>query len=286
MFLPCIASIVSLYYYLQIPLPEQQMIVNNMFGIQPPLFAYNNYLVGIVFLFFIALGIYRMKKLENEAKQVFSNIYHLKLDFLKKLFYLMLALGLVALPAASFIGNEFTDLILLPICSNIYCFYIFYQSYNNDVLFNKTNYLQYAQAIEPLNIFRNEKYQNSRLSLEEVDTIYKKILYHFEAEKPWLEPEIKLTNLGETLRISPHKLSEVINRKAGTNFNDFVNNYRLEEAKKYLSLGFENNLKIDSLCFDCGFNNKSTFYRLFKEKTGVTPAEYKKTATKMKVVLN
>lgn len=50
-------------------------------------------------------------------------------------------------------------------------------------------------------------------------------------ERPWLEPELTLTELAQRLRTYPAQLSKVINVGGGQNFNDFVNGYRVAEAQ-------------------------------------------------------
>ena len=76
--------------------------------------------------------------------------------------------------------------------------------------------------------------------------------------------------------IPPHNLSEVINSRLKKNFYDLVNGYRIEQVKKDLSDPAKSHLKILSLAFDAGFNSKATFNTLFKESTGQTPSDYRK----------
>ena len=59
------------------------------------------------------------------------------------------------------------------------------------------------------------------------------------------------------------------------NFFDFVNQYRVEEAKKELTKGLDNRTLI-ALAFDVGFNNKASFNNYFKKYTGMTPTHYLK----------
>jgi len=59
-----------------------------------------------------------------------------------------------------------------------------------------------------------------------------------------------------------------------TNFNDFVNGFRISCAKKMLSE--QNNTKLNEVAIQAGFNSYSTFFRVFKEQTGVSPSEFTK----------
>ena len=67
-----------------------------------------------------------------------------------------------------------------------------------------------------------------------------------------------------------------MNTYAGSNFSDYINSYRVEEAKKLLADTTFDNYTIVAVGLECGFNSKSTFYNAFKKFTGVTPTVYKK----------
>jgi len=98
---------------------------------------------------------------------------------------------------------------------------------------------------------------------------------YMEKNKPYLDNELKLLTLAKELDIAPHHLSQVINEHLNLNFFDFVNQYRVEEAKKELTKGLDNRTLI-ALAFDVGFNNKASFNNYFKKYTGMTPTHYLK----------
>ena len=60
------------------------------------------------------------------------------------------------------------------------------------------------------------------------------------------------------------------------NFNDFINNYRVEDVKKAFDKGEHKKTTLLGIAFDCGFNSKATFNRAFKKNTGISPKEYLK----------
>lgn len=94
-------------------------------------------------------------------------------------------------------------------------------------------------------------------------------------EKPYLEADLSLPELANKLDIPSHHLSRVINEQFGVNFFDFVNQYRVEEVKSRINNPEFENLSLLGIAFDCGFNTKSAFNRVFKKMTGFTPSEYK-----------
>ena len=66
----------------------------------------------------------------------------------------------------------------------------------------------------------------------------------------------------------------MINEHMGKNFYTLVNDYRIEEVKRRLQDPEYSNLTILAIAYDSGFNSKSSFNTIFKEKTGMPPSEY------------
>ncbi len=93
-------------------------------------------------------------------------------------------------------------------------------------------------------------------------------------KKPYLDRELTIYNLSDQLRISRHTLSEVINEHMGMNFYNLVNEYRVKEVKQRMKNEDYRQLTILAIAYDSGFNSKSSFNTIFKEKTGQTPSQY------------
>ncbi len=100
-----------------------------------------------------------------------------------------------------------------------------------------------------------------------------KLLTLMDAEKPWLEPELTLSELAQRLRTNAGLLSRVINAGCGQNFNDFVNTYRVAEARRKLADPRLAHYSLVGVALESGFNSKSTFNRVFKKLTGQVPGE-------------
>lgn len=126
------------------------------------------------------------------------------------------------------------------------------------------------------------KYKKSCTTPEESRQCLDKIIRHIESQKVYRSPEISLNSLSETLNINPRKISLVFNEHLHKNFYEVMNHYRVEEAKTLLraSTNGEKSDKSDKsileICYEVGFNHKSSFNRVFKGVTGMTPSEYKK----------
>jgi AraC-like DNA-binding protein len=87
-----------------------------------------------------------------------------------------------------------------------------------------------------------------------------------------------LQKLAERLGISPHHLSQVINERLNQNFFDFVNQYRVGEAKRQLLDAKKKHYSIMAIAGDVGFNSKSAFNAAFKKHANVTPSEWRRTS--------
>ena len=92
-------------------------------------------------------------------------------------------------------------------------------------------------------------------------------------DKIYMEPDITLDTLAESLTIMPRDLSTLINRHFGVNFYEFINRYRIEEAKRMLTAEDYKATTITDIYLEVGFNSKSVFYTFFKKIEGITPSQ-------------
>jgi len=120
----------------------------------------------------------------------------------------------------------------------------------------------------------SKKYQRSGLKQKDVADLVNKIGKYMVIKKPYLDRELTIYDLSNQLKISRHTLSEVINEHMGMNFYNLVNEYRVKEVKERMKDDEYKHLTILAIAYDSGFNSKSSFNTIFKEKTGQTPSEY------------
>ncbi|NJL12653.1 MAG: AraC family transcriptional regulator [Microscillaceae bacterium] len=95
-----------------------------------------------------------------------------------------------------------------------------------------------------------------------------------EAQQPYLNPNLSLGMLARHLSTSPASLSRIINEGFGQNFNDFVNQYRVQKVIQDLQQGAHLRHTLLGIALDAGFNSKTTFNRAFKKHTSLSPQEY------------
>ncbi|WP_167369953.1 AraC family transcriptional regulator [Chryseobacterium ureilyticum] len=134
--------------------------------------------------------------------------------------------------------------------------------------------IYYAKNKALVPVTNKEKYIN-KIDEKLVKEIQEKINILFETRKIYTNPDLTLSILAKELNIRPQLLSQFINDNLNKSFTQFINEYRIDEAKRLLKESTQ--LKIDAVGFESGFNSSSTFYSSFKKITGMTPSNYQKT---------
>lgn len=122
---------------------------------------------------------------------------------------------------------------------------------------------------------RQQKYRKSLIQGLSRDKILDRLQQLMEEERLYRQLELRLEDVAAQLFITPHQLSEFVNDHLGTNFPAYVNKHRIEEAKQLLIS--EPDQSALSIAFEVGFGSKQTFNTSFKQFTGMTPSEYRKT---------
>ncbi len=98
---------------------------------------------------------------------------------------------------------------------------------------------------------------------------------YLKVERNFLNPEISLEFMANELNLSAGHLSKIINTELGVSFKDYLNNLRIEEAKRYLKDPDFSNYTLVAIGLEAGFNSKSAFNASFKKITGLTPSQYR-----------
>ncbi len=121
---------------------------------------------------------------------------------------------------------------------------------------------------------KKAKYRVSKVKGMDVESVVVKLARLMEEEHLYREEEISLKGVASMLDMNIQQLSEILNRDVKKNFNTFINDYRVEEAKRLLT---ENDtLPITHIALSVGFNSTTTFNRSFSRSTGLTPKEYRR----------
>jgi AraC-like DNA-binding protein len=122
--------------------------------------------------------------------------------------------------------------------------------------------------------FEEEVTQKTQVQVD--SQILNQIKSGMDIYKLYLNPTLTLSEFAKELKLNPKIVSQQINTGLSKSFNDFVNEYRVEEVKKRLNSPDLDRLTILGIAYESGFNSKTTFNRIFKDFTGVAPRDFLK----------
>ena len=108
------------------------------------------------------------------------------------------------------------------------------------------------------------------------DALYARFVDMIEIQKLYLDPELNLKSIINLLGTNKKYMYEAISKHSGGNFRSLVNRYRVAEAKKIIQESIRTTQSVDTeaIYSSAGFNSAVSFYRAFKNFTGLTPKEY------------
>jgi AraC-like DNA-binding protein len=204
----------------------------------------------------------------GKAQEEFSNVEDLDpswIRFFMLVFLVLLVFLMVVLFSIVHFGGfiEFERSISLLFSASIFA--LGYKGLFQKGLFINPN--ETVETIQPESV-------RAATSYKDKDGLIR-IVKFVEEAKPYLDPDLTLTQLAGALGMGRNQLSEMINSGLGTNFYDFINKYRVDEVKRLLHDQSKQNLKVIAIAFEAGFPSKSSFNNIFKKYTGLTPSEYR-----------
>jgi len=283
-FLPFI--IYKLYYFQVFFLSDEELfavLVQIEQNDKPFHIIFSSLMVSIVGVFYIIIALFVFKRYSQKIQNVFSSLDKVNLYWLRFFTYAALFVWLIVFIQSLLSANSIDTApyyMVVPVLTSIFVYATGYIGIFKTEIFEQQDVrrnLSQAHEIEAMkHISRDEKrYEKSGLSEEKVAESLKNLQQLMEQEKPYLNPNLTLNDLSSKLDISGHNLSEILNTQLNQNFFDFINQYRINEVKKYLEDGSKDHLTLLSIALDAGFNSKSGFNLVFKKFMNITPSEYR-----------
>jgi AraC-like DNA-binding protein len=223
---------------------------------------------GICYLFL------NFKLLNDHKKSIvtqFSNQERINLNWLRILIYMMAVIwGIIII-----VGRDAWIFTL----SSIYVVVLGYFGIKQVGIFTNKYFDQESvenpdiiEDIEPKE--EKKKYAKSGLTEDAAISLHENLKSLMLEKKLFKEGELTLVELSNKLNVHPNYLSQVINEKEGVSFYDYINGLRVEEFKRLVTMPENQKYTIISLAYECGFNSKSAFNRIFKKYTNLSPTAY------------
>lgn len=229
--------------------------------------------MAVVPVFYIVLCFLALKKYQKKLPEYYSALEKINLNWLKYIIVSLIILfigvfGMIALGTRADVIPFDKIFQAVALVQSGYLFCIVFFSLRQSLVFN-----------QPVSLDPPVEKEKTEKNLAQNDTRSQEISYQLlrfmEDNRPYLEEDLSLQKLSLLMNISTHHLSQAINQNLNTNFYKFVNAYRVEEVKKKLKSPEFEKYSILGIAFESGFNSKSTFNKIFKEETGMTPSEFK-----------
>lgn len=254
-------------------------------------FGFLNQFSLLLILGYLVLTLRFLKRFRVKIKETFSEISQKRVEWMTTFSYAVLAVLVVS--TLGFYGHKWN----IPVLDAIYhynyflmvllVYWIAYKALLQPVIFDIPVLEEDLQPepIVPLDaestppmqtIPETRKYTRSGIDDEQAELVYRKLVDCMKKDKPYLDPEINIYQLAQLLNVKKHHLSQVINDKAGINFFDFINEFRVEETKRNMADREKKNLTLLGIALESGFNSKATFNTAFKKFTGQTPSDFQK----------
>ncbi|OJJ23747.1 hypothetical protein BKI52_05200 [marine bacterium AO1-C] len=110
----------------------------------------------------------------------------------------------------------------------------------------------------------------------EIEELKLKLYQVVIKQQLYKDENLSLSEVAKKMKISDKSLSELFNKELQTNFYEYINNCRVDAFKKKVEDGEAAHLTLMAIAYDSGFRSKSSFNRIFKQQTGLTPSQFKK----------
>ena len=238
-------------------------------------------------LIYMVLSILVVKRFKQIVKENYSNynkrnykwIYQLNFVFV----YFIIS-GVVSNSFRFFVGESTTAIyayISAPI-NILFLLWLMYKAISQPYLFNgiDSNIKLLEDLLKERDVYKKEMTKNA--STDDYNLQANELKIRLETlmsnDKPYLNPSLAIFDLAKELVLPSSELSIFLNKHLNKNFFDFINEYRINEAKRLLISSERNNHTILEILYEVGFNSKSSFNTAFKKFTNKTPTEYRKRA--------
>ncbi|WP_074407397.1 helix-turn-helix domain-containing protein [Aquimarina megaterium] len=111
---------------------------------------------------------------------------------------------------------------------------------------------------------------------EEFEILKSKLELILATNRPYLDEDLTLGKLANQISTTDKKLSMLLNQYMKTTFYDLINTYRINIVKEKMQSDLYDNYSLFGIACECGFKSRTSFNRIFKKETGLSPSVYKK----------
>ena len=257
----------QIYYHLQTP--EYQVVIQSAIQEQklPAVFYYSIIVVYAHVASYLYSAYREIIFYRQHLQQRFSQLQKRNLDWL-----MFMILSVAVMVLISFVYSLFPLATQALLHWGLIAVIAFIFGFVNTIVWKALKQPLIFSGVDE----ETESVHNSTLFTDSERTEYdRRVQQVVKTDHAFLNSDLTLDDLAERTGISSKKLSQFINEHYRQNFFDFVNSFRIEEAKRILTESKDPKLTVLEVMYQSGFNSKSSFNSLFKKKTGQTPSEFR-----------
>lgn len=248
-----------------------------------PSYIYNNIYYTLLIISLVIYWILSLDLIIKHRKNIpyfFSNYTARNtLNWLVTLIILYLVLFVIELfftYIEKLLNTEFSFLANLHVNETIFTFLLIFFGINQTAIYKRQKITSDETLLAEDGGAQEMKYSSSALNANQMQELTGTIIQYLRNKKPYINSEYNLQMMVDDLQIPRYKLSQVINSSQKKNFFQFINEFRVEEVKEKMANPAYQKYTVLGIALECGFNSKTSFNRIFKEETGLTPSEYRR----------
>ena len=219
----------------------------------------------------LIISIVETLKYRNIAKNEFSDVTMLSINWLWQFIFVLVPV--ILLWGAELIriilgGNGQSEIVtVLWGFIALFMYFVSFKAFIHQDLFDKSK----QEIVRK----ENSTFNPEKTKTGEENKICETIKEAMEAGQYYLNQDLTLNEFAKEINKSPRLISNCINQSFGFNFNEWVNNYRVDKALDILKDKNKVYLSIEGVGSDSGFKSRSAMYIAFKKKTGETPGYFR-----------
>lgn len=239
---------------------------SELFIIQRIIYAGSRIAFMIQIAFFLVMGRKLVLQYNSRIVNFYSSLESKTIVWVNLLLYSFFATSVMSiifnLLGRSLFLNSILFLLIPSVIFSVLLFFIGFQGY--------------MQNYTVIDLAEDEQVQ-PELSMKEYNQtqIRGRLIELFDNHQIYKQSDLKITLVSLKLQTNRTYVSNLINTEFNCSFSDFVNNYRIAEAKKLLADSANQNYSLDYVSETSGFGSIHSFIRIFKEREGITPGKFR-----------
>ncbi len=268
---------VCIGYWHYLSFPDMVIFTNGFYMTKaklPDFVDYLSYFKGVQGGAYPLINLWMLHKHKNKIRESFSYEEEVGLKWLRELLIgTLLGFLIIFFTTTVIFSSIHTNIelivIVISLTLTIHVLYIGFFGLKQTLIFSS---IQFPIQAHP----SKKRYASSVLTADEIDKTYSLLQAAMVSNQYYLDSKLTLSKLSKHMDITPNALSRVINEKFGANFFDYINDYRVHAFKEKVNDPSQSHYTLLGLALESGFSSKSSFNLVFKNNTGMTPSQYKK----------